>query len=259
MRWALIVLIACGKSSSPPKADRWPEVEKAAVDLVPAADGTALRATLDRIGADDVPETAIEAFYAWAAARGGWPGRGQHAIVADNPLIKAARLANAALERRASDPQTVPSVLYLAQRLRGEGGCLLDSVVGFDLVKNVREKVPGAAVPKELAPTEAEIRRAIAVDAVCGKNTMDEAARHDPAEAQATRDMRMVTERALQDLVLELPADIRAAPTYLARGVAKYKDHPMASMLMTPRLDKLTQSMLDIIDGKQSLPSTAEP
>ncbi len=237
---------------APPPPGPW---SSSAAPLGPAGPTVDLTAALALITRDDIPEGAIDKLFAWVDARGSLPWRGDHAsgdLVM--PKLHAMKLGEAALARRPGDPRTAPAVLYLAQRIRAEGGCEIDAMVGFRLAATVRAAAPAAArAHPELAATEAELRRAPALAALCARWSID----HDWAELaswqdQARRELigdarhhkaassgRAIADekaRALDALVAfgqVAPADLRQLGPELAAISKTYEDSWLALFLLS--------------------------
>ena len=234
---AVVALLGCRKDA--PSAERWPEVERLATPLVPAADGSLLDRALDQVTLDDVPEAALDAAIAWRKAGGGLPWRGGRVIEDQRPMF-AFKLGKALVERRAADPEAIHTALYLAHRLRAESPAMFDVVVGFELTKQV---VAGKHASRpELAPTDTEVRRALAAEAVHAVGLVSEDARADAATTEQVKGHYVA-------LVIGAPADREAFVAHVEAMQKKFEKSQMMSMLVTPRMPKLVREMFETVDA----------
>lgn len=171
----LAVLGACGGHDDPP-ADRWADVQKLAEPTVPPGAAVPFMPILAGVDtANDVPGAALDAMIAWAKAGGGLPWREQAAPSAtaakDSAAMsmRASRVGNAIIAQRPNDPDAVGAALYFAWRTRAEGATLIDETIGVvmaDRIRALHAALPPSALEIKYAPTDAEIRRGLAVEGV---------------------------------------------------------------------------------------------
>ena len=232
-----VVLLGCSKSAEGP--DRWPEVERLATPTVPGGEGALLDKALERITDDDVPELALEDVIAWRKAGGGVGWRSGRAMDDRRPL-KVFKLGKALVERRSADPEAVHAALYLGHRMRAEAPSLLDVMIGFEITKLVVEaKLP---TKPELAPTEAEIRRSLAADAVFMMRTVDGDAKIEPSIAKQLK-------KDYAAMLLGGPSDRAAYKQHVAAMITKAEKSELMKMLVAPRTPKLVDDMFAIVDS----------
>lgn len=237
-----LVLCACGKKAED-TVDRWPEVERMATPAVPGGDGTLLDSAIAKVKDGDVPETALEDTIAWRKAGGGLSWRNAHDMKFD---IGPFKIGEQLIARRGDDPEAVATALYLAQRLRAESPTLIGVAVGFTLVEKVleakREWTPEYAA---FAPTEAEIRRALAAEAVT-------LAANVPADDP---EVRPILTKFYSSFLVGAPSERAAFKAHVAKTIAKIekadrttKEATVLSLVVTPRLPKLLDDFYKAID-----------
>jgi SHS2 domain-containing protein len=247
--------------------DRWGQVEERARPLVPAAPVDALARALSGVDNDMVADDAIDGLLAWADARGGVPWRDDHRTGGEIATAKlhASKLAKAVLEHRHDDTRAVHAVAYLAQRLRDEGGCALDALIGFGLAVDVHDASPHAFDnAPELAPTDAEVRRALAIESVCAEwliendreeleNNADSARRgmvgdkrlrRAAGEGRSYDELRVEAKRALVELALDAPGDRTQIPAYVEALLARY-EHSWLVLTLVDGVQRRAASMND--------------
>jgi hypothetical protein len=235
----LVLVAGCRKDAPEASAARWPEVERLATPLVPGGDGALLEQALARVTMEDVPEAALEDVIAWRKAGGGLPWRAGRAIE-DRRALFAFKLGKALVERRAADPEAIHTALYLAHRLRAEAPAMLDVVIGFELAKVVIEaKLP---TRPELAPTEAEVRRAVAADAVFSLRAVEA----DPSIDAKTKEQ---VKADFVALVVGAPAGRAPFAKHLAAMQAKLEKSAVMSLLVPRDLAKRVDEMFATIDA----------
>jgi hypothetical protein len=235
---AAVLLVGCGSKSEGP--DRWSEVEKLAVPTIAAADGDLLTKAIERVQADDVPELALDDAVAWRKAGGGVPWRAGRAMD-DKRIFATYKIGQALLERRAEDPEAVMTALYLGQRLRAEAPSLIDVMIGFTLATTATKL---AARPEyaPYAPTEAEVRRAIPADGLFFIATLNSLPNEDQTIAKAVK-------RAYVEMVVGAPADRAGYTKHVEQFVAKAEKSEVLSLVISPRLTKMTTEMYDAIEA----------
>ena len=233
-----LVLFACkSEQAAAPAPERWPEVERLATALVPGGDGALLDTALARITTDDVPEQSLDDAIAWRKADGGLGWRAGRTLEDPRPL-RALKLGVALIERRSD----VATALYLGQRLRSEGPSLIDIAVGFDLAKKVVDaKLP---VIPELAPTEAEIHRAPAAEAVFFVGNLPKSGSDDGATA-AVRGHYV-------RLALDAPQDREGFVKHIDDANAVAKKNPVTELVAMPRLPTMVRDWFAVIDAYQN-------
>jgi len=282
MRILLVIMlaaVACGQPSSvPPKPtpeppDRWTRVEAAAQELVAPGPIEPLASALAQMDDRDLvrepPDAAIDALYAWASAKGGLPWRGDHSLASHTAAAKAAKLAITALARRAADAQTPRTVLYLAHRLRGEGSCPAHVWIGFDLAATIRATPGATANTAEPAPTEAEVRRSLALEAVCDRWQLEhtwnelvsnrDAARRGviggerlqaaAAENHSDDELRAGTLAALEALALDAPPDRHQLVAHAHAIIASHEHSWPLLMLIGDVVPLNLETMVKTLDG----------
>lgn len=235
---ACLVVIACG-SKSADGPDRWPEVEALAAPTLAAGDGTLLTMALGGVKNDDVSEVALENAIAWRKANGGLPWRGGRTMEDPRPL-HAFRLGNALLDRRGDDPEAVMTVLYLAQRLRGEAPALIDVTIGFTLATKAAAK-PWQPQYAPFAPTEAEIKRAIPTDAV----HMDKMIAGTPGDEQQVGKLARKTYAAM---LVGAPAEHAAYVKHVTAHVEKAQKSDVLGIIISPKLPTLVEEMYAAVE-----------
>jgi hypothetical protein len=201
---------------------------------------------------------------------GGLPWRGDRSTgTIMTTKLAAFEIGKAAITRHAGDDHAAQGALYLAQRMRREGPCLVDAAMGFELAKDVRDALPqdAASVP-ELAPTDAELHRALALSAVCNKWLIDndweelasdqEAARKGTigdgrlhraaAEDHPISQIRSQAIRALEELALDAPPDRHHAQDHANAVLAKY-EHNWLVLILLSNLPRQLGAMTAAIDA----------
>jgi len=142
-------------------ATRWDAVRERAKPLVPAGPTEGSAAVLT----GDATRTAL---IAWSEARGGLPPQDLGKPENGWQLQGLDALAREILAASTA-PETLAAVAYLGYRLRGEGQSRTLIAEGFQIARELRDVIGDAPPPPpvvQYAPTEAEVRRAIAVHAV---------------------------------------------------------------------------------------------
>jgi hypothetical protein len=236
-----VLLFACGKKAEP-VVDHWPEVERMATSPVPGGDGALLDTALGKVKGDDVPETALEDAIAWRKAGGGLSWRNSHEMKFP---VETLKLGQELLERRGDD-EAVATVLYLAHRLRAESPTLIGVAVGFALVERTLEtKPPWRPEYAAFTPTDAEIRRALAADAV----TM---VANIPAD---DADVRPTMTRFYGSFLVGAPTERAAFKAHVERTIAKVekmdretKEGALLSLIVMPRLPAMLGDFYKAID-----------
>lgn len=238
----VVLLFACGKKAAD-TVDRWPEVERMATPAVPGADGALLDTAISKIKDDDVPETALEDAIAWRTAGGGISWRNTRDMKLD---IGPLRIGEQLLARRRDDPEAIATVLYLAHRLRAESPTLIGVAVGFSLAGKVLDNKP-AWKPEyaAFAPAEAEIRRALAAEAVMLAANM-------PADDP---EVRPILTKFYTSFLVGAPTERAAFTAHVERTVVKAekadrtsKEGTVLSLVVTPKLPKLVGDFYKTID-----------
>ena len=232
----LVMLVACGKKADEP--DRWPEVERLATPTIPGGDGALLEEAFAKIDGDDITEAALDAATRWRQANGGLSWRNGRPMDSKQPL-HAFRIGKALLERRASDPESVHTAQYLAHRLRAESPALLDVTIGFELAKLVVEGKH--ALRPELAPTEAELRRGIAADAVFAVRMVE--------EQKLDADMIARIRKDFAAMIVGAPHERGAFKKHVVAMVQKAEKDDVMSMLVMTRLPALVDDAYAVIDA----------
>ena len=233
----LVVIAACGKTADSP--DHWPEVEALATPTLPAADGSLLKLALDGVTDADVSEVALENAIAWRKANGGLPWRDGRTMEDPRPL-NAFRLGQALLDRRGDDPEAVITVLYLAQRLRGEAPALIDIAIGFTLATKAAAK-PWQPAYAPFAPTEAEVKRAVPTEAVHTNKMIA----GTPGDDQQIGKLARKTYVAM---LVGAPAERAAYVKHIETAATKAQKSDVLSILITPKLATLVDEMYVAIE-----------
>jgi hypothetical protein len=237
-------LAACGGKADE-KVDRWPDVERLATPTVPGGDGALLTSAIERVKGDDIPELALEDAIAWRKAGGGLPWRAGRAVDDQRPMT-VLRIGRALLDRRADSPDAVLTVLYLGQRLRGEGPSLLDSMMGFGLAKDVVGKgKPPTPEQAALAPTDAEVRRALPADAVM----FDAMMRADLKPEEKDPQVQNMVRRAYAKLVIGAPAERGAYLKHVESEVTKMQNDEVLSIVIAPKMHDALKEMFATVDA----------
>ena len=217
---ALVVLAACrGDTGSAPRdrpplehpADAvatWSHVVDRGAAAVPPAPSLHLDAAVaaQRDAGGAASEQSLVELETWASASGGLPapaGAPMEVVPRGMTWLRMGEdlLADDRLRDRAAAP-----LLYLAHRMRAEGPTVFEVTLGQALALHVAERLP-SSVPsavidaaRRLAPSDAEVVRALAADAVFSVHLAE----------QATRDTRPTDARPL---AAEIPtgdgADLR--------------------------------------------------
>jgi hypothetical protein len=228
-----LVLFAC-KSEKASTPDRWAEVERLATPLVPGGDGTLLDSALAKVTAEDVPEAALDDAIAWRKANGGLPWRTGRALDDQRPF-RTMKLGIALVERRSD----VATTLYLAQRMRSEGAAMIDIAIGFDLAKKVVDaKLP---VIPELAPTEAEVRRAPATEGMFFvANVKDDGVTLPALRAHYQR------------LALDAPPDREGFAKHIEVANEIAKKNPITEIVAVTQMPTLAREWFGVIDAYQA-------
>jgi hypothetical protein len=235
---ACVLAVACGKSA--PEPDRWPEVEQLAAPTLSAGDGALLQLALDPITDTDVPEVALVNAIEWRKANGGLPWRGGRTMEDRRPL-KAYRLGSALLERRGDDPEAVMTVLYLAQRLRGEAPALIDIMIGFTLATKAATR-PWQPAYAPFAPTERELKRSLAADAVF-TNTMLSSVAGDEQQIGA------LARKTYAKMILEAPPDRAGYVKHVEAATTKAAKSDVLKILISPKLGVMLDEQYAAIDA----------
>jgi hypothetical protein len=244
-----LVLVAC-RGGSKDATDRWPAVERLATPSVPGGDGALLTKALERITDTDVPEQSLEDVIAWKKAGGGLPWRAGHPV-GDPRSMNVFRIGKALIERRGDNADAIATTLYLGQRLRAEGVSLLEVVMGFELTKQViAKKPPITDEVKTLAPTDAEARRGVAVEAVNFVNMMKtEIPKESHSELDDTPDITDAAKKRFAAMVVNAPAERAAFVKHLETEVAKAQKDDAMSIVIGPRMPVMVSEMFAAVDA----------
>jgi hypothetical protein len=222
----LVVVFACGKKAD---VDGWSEVERMATPAIPSADGSLLDDAL-KIYPDHVPEVAIEHAIAWRKANGGVSWRTDRSNVLD---VRPFKLGEALIDR---DPATA---LYLAYRLRAENTNFIGVAMGFALTQRVLDEHPAWQVQYAAwAPTDDEIRRALAAEAVMFLDNI-------PPNDKVGRPKMT---RWYAELLVDAPRDRAAFLAHVDRMIAKVQGTEL-QIIVTDKLRKRLDDMYKTIDA----------
>jgi hypothetical protein len=238
----IAMLASCGRGAED-VPDRWAEVERLARPTVPAADPALLQQAIDGVEGDDVPEAALEAAIEWSKAGGGLPWRESREPGAHH--LTAFRIGTELITRRGT-PDAIGAASYLGHRLRAEGVSLLDVVMGVTLADRVREHRKAerpTADEVRLAPTDAEVRRAIAADGVTMMKLV-------PASSKEEDRVVIPSVRAhFQRLVLDAPADRAGLIKQLEAETARAQKSMVGEIIVSPRLPTMVRKCFEEIDS----------
>jgi len=149
-------------------APAWARVEALAQPTVPPASSARLDAAVaaqQQAGGAASERTLVE-LQAWADGGGGLPrpdGPVMDVVPRGMTWLRLGEdlLADARLRARAAAP-----LLYLAHRMRAEGPTVFEVTLGQSLAVQVVQAVPDLPNAARLAPTDAEVVRALAADAL---------------------------------------------------------------------------------------------
>lgn len=234
---SIAILASCGRVSAVP--ERWSEIERLAAPMVPIGSSAPFDPVVAGVNTiDDVPVAALDGLNAWSDAGGGLPWRAERTLGKDvmttsvAVAIRAGRVASAAVDRR-GDPAAVRAALYLGQRLREEGGSLIELSIGVAIADHVRAVHASASPGSDeirLAPSDAEVRRGLAAEAVKMAATLTERG----GDARPTY-------AAYPAFLLDAPSDRRV---FLARFDAALPQLQLAA-LDERRLGTMVHDMFD--------------
>jgi hypothetical protein len=235
-----VMLFACGKKAD--EVDHWPEVERMATPAIPGGDGALLDSAIAKVNDpasannDDVPEAALEDAIAWRAANGGLSWRTDRPHKFD---VRPFKLGEALLERRGDDPAAIATVLYLGHRLRAESPNFIGVMTGVTLAQKVMEKrPPWSPEYAAWAPTESELRRGLATEAVM----LVDAVPDDDKE------VRPSMTRWYGELLVGAPQERAAFLAHVDRMVAKAQGSQVLEMIVMSKLRERLEDMYKTID-----------
>lgn len=206
-----------------------------------------------RHGIMEVGAPSLDDVLAWSKISGGLglpdrfgdrPGRG-------NEGMTLYRIGKELLARRGTDESAVAAVTHLGHRLRTEGRALLEVLIGFELAELVRVHRNGARPTRDeqrLAPTEAEIRHALAADALFVTSNMREEGMERGFEG---------VDGYFADMVF---ASFTPRGDYLARVdevVRRAQRQPISSLAIAPQLPRMLRDVFIKLDSYRAWTGTA--